>query len=90
MTGCSYLGTLYEEGKGVRQSYKKARELYLQACTKPDFGDSLACYGLGILYSEGKGLRQNKTTAKEYFGKACDMEVQAGCDEYRRLNEQGY
>ena len=35
-------------------------------------------------------MRQNKSKAKDYFGKACDMGLQLGCDNYRKLNEQGY
>ena len=50
----------------------------------------IGCFGLGVLYSFGGGVRQNKRTAKEYFGKTCDLGNQEGCDEYRRLNEQGY
>ena len=36
------------------------------------------------------GLRQNRAAAKELYGKTCDQGHQAGCDEYRRLNQRGY
>lgn len=35
-------------------------------------------------------VRQDKRQAKEWFGKACDNGHQAGCEEYRKLNEEGY
>lgn len=28
--------------------------------------------------------------AKEYYGKACDLQNQNGCNNYKKLNEQGY
>ncbi len=40
----------------------------------PDFKNEASC------------LRESK----EYYGKACDLGDQKGCDEYRKLNEQGY
>ena len=50
----------------------------------------MGCYNVGALYGNGHGVQQNKTTAKWYFGKACDFGDQEGCDNYRKLNEQGY
>ena len=35
-----YLGTMYEEGKGTRQNYEKAKEYYGQVC---DLGDQEGC-----------------------------------------------
>jgi len=45
---------------------------------------------LGGLYDFGLGVKQNKKVSKEYYGKACDLGLQKGCEEYRKLNEQGY
>lgn len=42
------------------------------------------------MYEVGEGVRQNKATAKELYGKSCDNGYQGGCDDYKRLNEQGY
>ena len=83
---CSNLGFLYANGRGVRQDYKKASELYFKAC---DMGYADGCYNLGVSYDNGQGVRQDKRTAKEYFGKACDLGDQGGCDKYKILNEQG-
>ena len=85
--GCYNLGNLYSSGQGVKQDYKKARELYSKAC---DIGHVDGCYNLGVLYLNGQGVRQDKRRAKEYFGKACDMGEQGGCDWYKKLNEQGW
>ena len=44
-----------------------------------EFDDGLKAYQSG-----------NKTKAKKFYGKACDLGNNAGCKEYRILNEQGY
>lgn len=38
--GCTFLGTLYQYGQGVKQDYKKAVELYQKGC---DGGEQLGC-----------------------------------------------
>nr|WP_314240039.1 tetratricopeptide repeat protein [uncultured Campylobacter sp.] len=86
-SACSNLGFLYQNGKGVRQNYKKAKELYTRAC---DAGDANGCHNLGVFYVNGKGVKQDKRVAKEYFCKTCDMGEQSGCDKYKILNEQGW
>ena len=85
--GCTKLGYLYADGKGVRQDYQKAAQLYQKAC---DSGEAAGCYNLGVLYQDGQGVRQNFSTAKQYYGKACDLGLQLRCDNYRKLNEKGY
>ena len=85
--GCSGIGALYAEGKGVRQDYQKAAHFYQKAC---DGGVAGGCGILGVFYEYSQGVRQNFPTAKEYYGKACDLGLQAGCDNYRKLNEKGY
>ena len=84
--GCSNLGFLYAEGKGVRQDISKAVQYCEKGCS---LKEGFACNSLGELYEDGIGIK-NKTTAKEYYGKACDLGDQQGCDNYRKLNEQGY
>ena len=82
------LGLIYYEGKGVRQDIVLARKMFQKAANQ---GDVKGQGMLGALYEYGLGgLRQNKATAKELYGKTCDKGSQAGCDQYRRLNEQGY
>ena len=77
------LGSTYEQGLGVRQDYRKAREWYEKAAAQ---GDDLAQTYLGLMYEQGLGVRKNLATAKEWFGKACDNGNQTGCDYYARLN----
>ena len=81
------LGLMYDKGLGVHQDYHKAVEWYTKAAHQ---GDEFAQYELGEMYDKGLGVRQNKSTAKHYYGQACDHGNQLGCDNYRRLNQQGY
>lgn len=82
------VGWIYYEGKGVRQDLVLARKMFQKAARQGNIqGQGM----LGFLYEEGLGgLRRNRATAKEWYGKVCDKGSQYGCDQYRRLNEQGY
>ena len=83
---CYNLGVMYFNGKGVRQDYHKASELWKKAC---DMKDANACNNLGFLYENGQGVKQNRSIAKQYYGKACDLGEQLGCNNYKILNNQG-
>ena len=74
---------MYEQGKGVRQDYQKAKGLFEKAAAQ---GFAKAQTSLGSMYIQGKGVRKNLATAKEWFGMACDNGNQTGCDYYARLN----
>lgn len=83
------LGEFYYSGelRRIPKDYHTALKWFNLAAERknPD-----AQYKLGIMYESGNGVRQNKNSAKEWFGKACDNGSQYGCDDYRRLAEQGY
>ena len=82
------VGSIYYDGKGVRQDLVLSRKMFQKAATQ---GDARGQAALAIFYEDGLGgLKRNRSTAKEWYGKTCDKGFQAGCDEYRRLNEQGY
>ena len=82
------VGSIYYEGKGVRQDLALARRMFQKAANE---GDARGQGALGFFYEDGLGgLKRNRATAKEWYGKACDKGYQYGCDEYRRLNERGY
>ncbi len=81
------VGSAYRNGDGIQKDYQKALEWYLKAANQ---NYSFSQFYIGRMYEGGEGIRQNKTTAKEWYGKFCDDGHQGGCDEYRRLNQQGY
>ena len=81
------LGDMYRQGQGVNQDYYQAIKWYQKAAEQ---GDALAQNNLGFMYIKGQGIRQDKSKAKYYYGLACDNGNQKGCDNYRKLSEQGY
>ena len=81
------MGYAYSKGEGVRQDHSKALEWFKKSANQ---NNDPAQFYIGTLYEYGDGVRQNKTTAKEWYGKSCDNGEQDGCDQYKRLNEQGY
>ena len=60
----SSLGSKYEHGIGVEQSYQQARELYELAASQ---GQSMAQYNLGLMYDNGHDVDQNYERAAEYY-----------------------
>ena len=81
------MGYAYANGQGVSQDYAKALEWFKKSSNQ----DNAAAQAyIGIMYEFGQGVPKNKKTAKEWFGKSCDNGYQGGCDDYRKLNEQGH
>lgn len=85
--GQRLLGIMYYYGQVVQQDYYEAVKYYDLAAHQDD---AIAQRLLALMYYEGTGIRQNKLKAKEWFGRSCDNGEQEGCDNYRKLNEQGY
>ena len=51
-----YLGSMYNNGDGVKQSYKKAGEWYAKAAKQ---GNADAQCILGFMYYNGHGVKQS-------------------------------
>jgi TPR repeat protein len=64
------LGTLYEEGKRVKQGYETAVDMYQEAIRGEHEG---ACYRLGHLYHYGKVVEFDYSKAYHFYKKAADM-----------------
>jgi len=52
----SYVGYMYETGRGFPQNYNLAAYWYFRAATQ---GETTAQYRLGLLYDKGDGLQQD-------------------------------
>ncbi len=83
---CFSYGSLCEQGRGVEQSFAKARQHYQFAC---DREIALACYNLGIFHTQGKGVPINYERAFHFFEKACRLGDAQGCREIGFLFEKG-
>ncbi|GAA8660322.1 hypothetical protein KYTH86_07110 [Helicobacter pylori] len=53
--GCGVLGSLYQNGEGVKQDSKKAAQFYSKGC---ELNNSLGCGALGVLYYNGQGVEK--------------------------------
>ena len=60
----SYLGFMFETGRGVPQNYTEAAMWYRRAAEQ---GDSAAQYSLGLLYDKGFGVPRNIIEAGKWL-----------------------
>ena len=60
----TYLGIMFETGRGVPQNYTEAAMWYRRAAEQ---GDSLAQYSLGLLYDRGQGVPQDIVEASKWL-----------------------
>jgi uncharacterized protein len=60
----TYLGFMFETGRGVPQNYTEAAMWYRRAAEQ---GDSLAQYSLGLLYDRGFGVPQDIVEANKWL-----------------------
>jgi uncharacterized protein len=60
----TYLGLMYETGRGVPQNYTEAAIWYRRAAEQ---GDSLAQYSLGLLYDRGQGVPLDVVEASKWL-----------------------
>ena len=60
----SYLGFLFETGRGVPQNYTEAAMWYRRAAEQ---GDARAQYSLGLLYDRGQGVPQDIVEASKWL-----------------------
>ena len=74
------LGCMYEEGRGVKQSYKEAAKWYRKAAER---GNAIAQCNLGEAYEKGRGVKQSIQEAIKWYRKAAeqgDADAQAHLD----------
>ena len=60
----TYLGFMFETGRGVPQNYTEAAMWYRRAAEQ---GDSLAQYSLGLLYDKGQGVPRDIVEAGKWL-----------------------
>ena len=78
---------MYELGKGVKQDYAKAMELYLKSAER---GDKIAAPGMiaaGRLYEKGLGAAKDLAKAKAYYQQALSAGDGAAAEDIKRIEE---
>ena len=83
---CSNLGTLYENGLGVKKDPKKAVEIYKDSCNS---GGVQACYHLGNAYRKGEIVKQDYYLAMEAYTNACNAGDLPSCANIGAMYELG-
>ena len=63
------IGTLYENGLGVRRDYDEALRWYRLAAER---NFSHAFYAIGVMYEKGRGVPEDLRQAREWMKKAAD------------------
>jgi TPR repeat protein/transglutaminase-like putative cysteine protease len=66
----SYMGSMYETGRGVARSYSEAIRWYLLAAEQ---GDAFSQTRLGFLYDKGLGAVRDEERAADWYAKAADQ-----------------
>jgi hypothetical protein len=75
--GCFGVGVMYEDGKGVTKSVKRAVDLYKRAC---DQSYATACYNLGLMYGNARGVPMDLKHAADLYKRACDGGNASSCN----------
>jgi TPR repeat protein len=66
----SYVGSMYESGRGVERDYAEAIRWFLMAGEQ---GDAYSQSHLGYLYENGLGAARDEKLAAEWYAKAADQ-----------------
>ena len=74
--GCSNLGVLYEDGRGVAKDVAQAVQLYEAACSLEEFQ---GCHNLAALYEDGNGVTKDMPKATDLYMKACEGGIAFSC-----------
>jgi TPR repeat protein len=67
----SYVGTMYEAGRGVERNRGEAISWFLKAAGQ---GDAYSQSHLGYAYEEGLGVARDEKLAAEWYAKAADQD----------------
>lgn len=78
----AYIGTVYDDGRLVKQDYHKANSYFRKGA---ELDDPLSQISLGVNYLYGKGVKHSLPIALDYFGQACDNGEQYGCELYYKF-----
>ena len=78
----TWLGFMFQTGRGVPQNYTEAAMWYRRAAEQ---GDSLAQYSLGLLYDKGQGVPQDEVAAYKWLNLAAARAPKGVRENYARL-----
>lgn len=65
-----FLGDMYSDGNGVKQSHKEAASWYRKAALQ---GNAAGQYALGVMCEKGIGVKPNNKEAASWYHKAAEL-----------------
>ncbi len=80
----TYLGFMFETGRGVPQNYTEAAYWYRRAAEQ---GNSTAQYTLGLLYDKGFGVREDPVEASKWLNLSTANASRISRDVHARLRD---
>jgi TPR repeat protein len=80
----SYLGFMFEIGRGVPQNYTEAAIWYRRAAEQ---GDNFAQYALGLLYDKGHGVPRDIVEASKWLNLATAAATAAAWEARARIRD---
>jgi tetratricopeptide (TPR) repeat protein len=80
-TAQNYLGTMYEEGLGVKKDCKRAMAFYMEASSH-----FTGQYSMGMVYKEGTCYKKNTKAAIFWFKQAANQGFEPAITALRELN----
>jgi len=82
-TGCSLLGSVYDQGVGVEEDPVQANAYFLMACEGGDFS---GCGLYGWNWTQGRGIEKNNTKGMRLLQVACDNGDAWSCKKQRKAD----
>ena len=74
--GCTTLGAMYAQGRGVPRSDAKALPLFARAC---ESGEAGGCFSAGMLALTGRGIAASVAEAVRHFDRGCRLGHAEAC-----------
>lgn len=89
--GCSELGALQFEGKGIKRNVKLAYKNFQLSCEPPfnNRWDAVGCSKLAYIYYLGIGVSKNKHRASELYKKGCQLNNAWSCVQLANIYKMG-
>lgn len=87
--GCTYLGVLYQFGKGVQKDAATALKFYEKGC---ELKDAKGCSAAGGMYLAGEGVANDESKALTLLVKSCELGDANACNDAGAIHQskQGY
>jgi uncharacterized protein len=84
--GCTNLGEMYRNGRGVTKDENRAVQYFQKGC---DGGDAIGCRHTGFMYEYGRGVTKDESRAFQLYQKGCNGGDSGGCSNLGVMYQYG-